>query len=138
MEYRVLAIGLTDDLFSGLQSSLSSNNLCLTPSPTVRDANHLLESQIFHLLIVDLAYLRRYTEYNHYRMPGTAISAAFQVEDIFIDPARHIVRVLGQAVSLRPCEFSLLLFFLQNPNIVLTSEQICEHAWRMKEGYNRG
>lgn len=198
MEYRALTIGLTDDLFSGLQSSLSSNNLCLTPSPTVRDANHLLESQLFHLLIVDLEYLRsirqtdwltgirrisfipaivlsdnpeqdthfmvqigadicvsdkdshsviadlafaqlrRYTEYNHYRMPGTAISAAFQVGDIFIDPARHIVRVRGQTVSLRPREFSLLLLFMQNPNIVLTSEQICEHAWGMEEGYIRG
>lgn len=58
MEYRALTIGLSDELFSSLQSTPSSSNLYLTPSPTARDANHLLESQIFYLLIVDLEYLR--------------------------------------------------------------------------------
>ena len=198
MEYHALSVGLTDELFADIQTVLTSSNTSLTPSLTVRDASRLLNRETFHLLIVDLEYLRsigqagwlagvryttfipvvvlsgtpeqdahpmvqlgadicvsdkhphsvladltlaqlrRYTEYNHYRTPGDIVSAAFHVGDIFIDPARRIVKVLGHPVSLRPREFSLLLFFMQNPDIVLTSEQICEHAWGIEAGYIRG
>lgn len=91
-------------------------------------------------MIADLAYaqLRRYAEYNHYSDPGGAEISSFQVGDIFIDPARRKVEVRGQPVILRPREFSLLLYFMRNPKIVLTSEQICEHAWEMEGSYNRG
>lgn len=198
MKHHALTVGLADDFSSALQSSLSSHNLYLTPALTVRDANHMLERQAFHLLIVDLEYLReilqvdwligirritfipvivlsdnpeqdthsmvqigadicvsgkdshsviadlafaqlrRYTEYNHYCAPGIVASSAFQVGDILIDPARHTVEVRDRTVNLRPREFSLLLFFMQNPNIVLTPEQICEHAWGLNGSYNRG
>lgn len=191
MEYRVLTIGLTDELFSGIQAELTSSNLRLTPSLTVRDAGYMLDQQKLHLLIVDIEYLRsieqadwlngirritfipvivlsdnpeqdtrsmvqlgadicvsgkgscsviadltfaqlrRFTRYNLYHTSNNAGKAAFQVGDIFIDPPRRIVEVRGQPLSLRPREFSLLLYFMQNPNIVLTAEQICEHAWRM-------
>lgn len=85
-------------------------------------------------LIADLAYaqLRRYTEYNHYSdLSGVEVSA-FQIGDIFIDPARQEIAVCGRPVNLRHREFSLLLYFMRNPNIVLTAEQICEHAWGME------
>lgn len=39
------------------------------------------------------------------------------------------MNVCGRSVNLRPREFSLLLYFMRNPNIVLTADQICEHAW---------
>ena len=50
MEYRALTIGLTDELFSGIQAVLASSNLRLTPSWTVRDAGHMLNQQTFQLL----------------------------------------------------------------------------------------
>ena len=84
--------------------------------------------------IANLTYaqLRRYTEYNHYNDPGGAGVSSFQVGDIFIDPARRQVEVHGHLVSLRPREFSLLLYFMRNPRIVLSAEQISEHAWEME------
>lgn len=196
--YQALTIGLTDDLFSSVQTLLISNHLRFTPSLTVQDASRLLIQQIFHLLVVDLEYLRsiqqidwlpsvrrvtfipivvlsdtperdlhalihygvdicisskleptltadiilsqlrRYTEYNHFNNPENAEIASFQAGDIFIDPPRHMVKVRGQPVNLRPREFSLLLYFMRNINIVLTAEQICEHAWGMEGSYNRG
>lgn len=192
MEYRTLAIGLSDELFHALREALIQYKLQFTTSPSLRDANRLLSCQIFHLLIVDIDYLRdvqqidwlngvrrnsfapliilsdtpekdtngmvrlgadmcisgkwpssmiadlayaqlrRYTEYNHFSDSGGAGLSAFQLGDIFIDPARQEVTVCGQPVNLRHREFSLLLYFMQNPNIVLTAEQICEHAWRME------
>ena len=73
------------------------------------------------------AQLRRYTEYNHFHEPE---EAPFQVGDLAIDPARRFAWVRGEQIKLRPREFNLLLYFLQNPNIVLTAEQICAHAWK--------
>lgn len=198
MKYSALTIGLSDELFSSIQTLLASSYLHFTPSLTVQDASRLLIQRVFHLLVVDLEYLRsiqqinwlpsvrrftfapivvlsdtpehnlhplihygadicissrqeplliadiifsqlrRYTEYNHYNNPENAEIASFQAGDIFIDPPRRIVKVCGQPVNLRPREFSLLLYFMRNINVVLTAEQICEHAWGMEGSYNRG
>ena len=198
MEYSVLAVGLSDKLFSNLKKLVVQYKLHFVSSPSIQDANRLVCHQMFHLIIVDLEFLRigqqvawlagirrntfapiivlselpekdtnrmiqvgadicisaqwpcsviadlaysqlrRYTEYNHYNNPGEVETMAFQSGDIFIDPARRVVKVRGQPVSLRPREFSLLLYFMQNPNIVLTAEQICEHAWEMEGSYNQG
>ena len=175
-------------MFSSIKSLLTSYRLYLMPSMTVKDASRLLSQEIFHLLIVDLEYLRsihqvdwldgirritfvplivlsdapeidlhpmvqigvdicapskgpysiiadmalsllrRYTEYNHYNGPGSIEVSAFRVGDIFIDPPRRIVEVRGQKVNLKHREFSLLLYFMRNPNIVLSSEQICDFS----------
>ena len=196
MKYNTLAIGLPDGLFTNLNNA--QYQLHLVASPSINEASWLLHHQIFHLLIVDLEYLRRirqddwlagirrnsfvpiivlsntpeddvnriihlgadmcisgkgscsmiadlayaqlrrYTEYNHYNDPNGVEISSFQVGDIFIDPARRKVEVRGQPIKLRPREFSLLLYFMRNPKIVLTSEQICEHAWEMEGSYNRG
>ena len=85
-----------------------------------------------------LAQLRRYTRYNHYDQPESLNAAPIQVGDLMIDPMRYEVQVRGRAVYLRPREFSLLLYFMRNPGIVLSTEQICEHAWGMEAGYNQG
>ena len=192
MAYNALTIGLPDELFTALQSLTAQHNLMLTASFTVQEAGRLLGQQAFHLLIVDLDYLRsirqiewlinirrisfvpvivlsntpeqdvnsmvqfgadmcisgkhpysmivnlayaqlrRYTEYNHYNDPASAETAPFRVGDIYIDPARREAKVCGQPVSLRHREFSLLLYFMRNPGIVLTAERICENAWGME------
>ena len=81
------------------------------------------------------AQLRRYTEYNHFHDPETA---PFQLGDIGIDPARRLVWVRGQEVTLRPREFNMLLYFMQNPGIVLTAEEISENAWGVVGNYSHG
>ena len=119
----------------------------LTDTPE-EDMSHMIElgmdicvsDKESHSVIADLihALFRRYTEYDHYKDPLHAEVAAFHIGDIFIDPPRHEVVVRGQPVNLRPREFSLLLYLMQNPNIVLSSEKICEQAWGMEEGYDHG
>ena len=92
-----------------------------------------LPPQVIAILIS--AQLRRYTEYNHYHEPETA---PFQIGDLGIDPCRRLVWVCGREVKLRPREFNMLLYFMQNPNIVLTAEEICENAWGVVGNYGRG
>ena len=192
MAYNALTIGLPDELFMALQPLIAQHDLTLTMSFSVQEAERLLGQQAFHLLIVDLDYLRsisqiewlinirrisfvpvivlsdtpeqdvssmvqfgadmcisgkrpysmivnlayaqlrRYTEYNHYNGPVSAGTAPFRVGDIYIDPARQEAKVCGQPVSLRHREFSLLLYFMRNPGIVLSAGQICENAWGME------
>lgn len=95
-------------------------------------ADICIPNQLPHDTIAEIvmAQLRRYLAYNHYDEPGHAEAAPFQVGDITIDPARRQVWVREQLVNLLPREFSLLLYFMRNPNIVLTQEQICEYAWK--------
>lgn len=195
--YQALAIGLSDSLLSDLQSLLQQH-LQLTAAVTLQAASRLLSETVFHLLIVDLEYLRnikqihwlsslrhtsfapvivlsdtpeqditstvdlgadicisnkwphteiaelahaqlrRYTEYNHYSNPEGIEVAAFRLGDIFIDPPRRTVVVRGRSISLRPREFSLLLYFMRNPDIVLNAEQICDQAWGMEGAYGHG
>ena len=84
------------------------------------------------------ALIRRYTAYNHYDQPRGAETIPFQCGDIFIDPLRYGVFVRGEPVSLCRREFSLLLYFMRNPQIVLSAEQICRGAWEMEDGYASG
>lgn len=192
MKYRALTIGLTDELFSGIQAVLASSNLRLTPSLTLRDAGLMLDQQIIHLLIVDLEYLRsigqddwltgirritfipmivlsdnpeqdtspmvelgadicvyskgsclmianiaiaqlrRSTKYSQCHTSADAKNSSFRIGDIFIDLSSRVVEVCGQPVTLRPREFALLLYFMKHPNVVLTADQICKHAWRIE------
>jgi len=84
-----------------------------------------------------LALLRRYTQYSQ-ESDCQGSRRVIQKGDFYIDPLRRIVQVRGCPVELRPREFSLLLYFIRNPGIVLTAGQICEHAWDMEDAYNRG
>lgn len=191
MKYGTLTLGMADELLCHLQTTLAEHSLSFSPVSTVQEASRQLNEKSFHLLIVDLEYLRsightgwlesirhvsfvplvilsdtpeedmsgmvklgadicvsnkkpysivadvafaqfrRYTEYNHHTDPQDTEDAPFQKGDISIDLTRHIVEVRGQTVDLRKREFSLLLYFMQHPNAVLTAEQICENAWGM-------
>ncbi len=82
--------------------------------------------------------IRRYTAYNHYDQPESVEAAPFRVGDIYIDPLRHTVQVRNEPVDLRPREFALLLYLMQNPGIVLSSEQICDRAWGNEGSYGQG
>lgn len=198
MEYSVLTIGLSNELAAVIKNLIPQYNLRFITPSTIQAADRLLNRQPFHLIIIDLEYLRnirqsdwlaeirqnsfapiivlsdfpekdvnsvvrfgadicvsgkwpysviadlayaqlrRYTEYNYVSGSSEMEITAFREGDIYIDPARRKVEVLGKSVSLRPREFSLLLYFMRNPKIVLTAEQICEHAWEMEGSYNRG
>jgi DNA-binding response OmpR family regulator len=58
-----------------------------------------------------------------------ARSAEMDVCGIHIDPATHRVLVDGEEAVLNRKEFSLLFYFLQNRNRILTREQILDALW---------
>ena len=50
-------------------------------------------------------------------------------ETLTVDVNRHEVYCDGKKVDLTRREFDLLLFFLENPERVLTRDQLVEHVW---------
>lgn len=55
--------------------------------------------------------------------------SGINIKDLYVDDMGHQVRVAGKDISLSPTEFSLLLYFLDNRNIVLSREQILTTIW---------
>lgn len=49
--------------------------------------------------------------------------------ELSIDPENRMLEVKGQKVDLTKSEFDLLLFFISNPNRVLSRESLAEHIW---------
>ena len=65
-------------------------------------------------------------------------NGCFVIDEITIDPARHLVSVNGKNINLAPKEYDLLLMFIDHKDIVLTRDQILDMAWNSDfEGYDR-
>jgi two-component system copper resistance phosphate regulon response regulator CusR len=52
-----------------------------------------------------------------------------QVEDLVLDPARHLVTRGGEKIDLTSKEFALLEYLMRNAGRVLTRAMISEHVW---------
>lgn len=66
------------------------------------------------------ALLRRPPIYHH---------KTLKVRDIELDPSAHTVKKDGKEIKLYPREFSLLEFFLRNPNQIFSAEKLVENVW---------
>ena len=49
--------------------------------------------------------------------------------NITVNIDEHTVKKAGETVALTPKEFDVLVFFLQNPDIVLTRERLLSSVW---------
>ena len=65
-------------------------------------------------------------------------SAVLRYADLSLDDERHQVRRGEIPVELSPTEYSLLRFLLQNPERVMSKEQILDHVWRYDFGGDTG
>ena len=52
-----------------------------------------------------------------------------RVGDLSLDPATHFVQRGGQAIELTAKEYSLLEYFMRNPNRLITREMAEDHIW---------
>lgn len=88
--------------------------------------------------IVSTAFslLRRYTIYNHYDRLAPGSMAIYRGELAF-DHLRHHVTLSGEELHLTPKEYKLLHYFLRNPGIVISADQICDSVWGIEYDDNR-
>lgn len=60
------------------------------------------------------------------------------IDEIEIEPARRYVTVSGREAVMAPKEYELLMYFIDNKNIVLSRDKILDAVWGMDyEGYDR-
>lgn len=65
------------------------------------------------------------------RRPKEIESENLQIDDLFLDLSRHIVRRGEKEIYLTKKEFILLAYLLKNKGIVLSRSMIMEHVWDM-------
>lgn len=58
--------------------------------------------------------------------------------DLYIDPKTHLVKVLGQEISLTVKEFDLLWQLARHPRRVFTRDQLLENIWGISEFIDPG
>ncbi|HEY0010706.1 MAG TPA: response regulator transcription factor [Candidatus Paceibacterota bacterium] len=63
------------------------------------------------------------------RRPEHALPSVLAIRDITLDPGKHTVTKGGKEVSLTLKEFSLLEFFMRNPNEAVKRETVLDHVW---------
>ncbi len=63
------------------------------------------------------------------RRQGKATSTVLNHADVRVDLATHRVERAGKRIELKPKEQALLVYFLRNPEKVLSRTRIYEHVW---------
>jgi DNA-binding response OmpR family regulator len=104
--------------------------LMLTARDTVEDRVHGLDSGADDYLVKPFALeeLRARLRALLRRESGDK-SGELHMGDLVLDPAAHTVERSGQPVDLTAKEFSLLEYFMRNPNRVITREMAESHIW---------
>lgn len=63
------------------------------------------------------------------RRPETVVPTVLQVGDIELDTGARLVRRAGEPIKLTLKEFSLLEYFMRNPDRVINREELLNHLW---------
>lgn len=69
------------------------------------------------------ALLRRHKE------PQIVVDPSFNIQDLYIYPERHEVRIGENVIDLTKKEFDLLLFLVKNKNRVLKRDEVMKKVW---------
>ena len=72
------------------------------------------------------------------RTENNGIRECYQLGGLYLEPARHLVRVNGREVTLTLKEFDLLCMLFRNRGVVLTRDKILNEVWGYAfDGENR-
>ncbi len=63
------------------------------------------------------------------RRPPVVTPSKLSIGDLVLDPVSHEVSLAGKRLELKPKEFTLLEFFMRNPNQVFSTGDILNRVW---------
>ena len=63
------------------------------------------------------------------RRPRQALPTDLTAGDLHLNSAQKLITCRGRQLDLTAKEFVLLQYFMRNPNLVLSKEQILQHVW---------
>ena len=88
------------------------------------------------VLSAAFSLLRRYLFYDHYDETWPMDTVIYR-GGIAFDHLRHRVTLDGEEIHFTPKEYKLLHYFVRNPGIVISPEQICDRVWGVEFDGNR-
>lgn len=104
--------------------------LMLTARGSVDDRVHGLDAGADDYLVKPFAFAELLARIRALmRRPSLSVDTIISFKDMELDTVRHEVRRRGERIELSGREFSILEYFMRNPNQVLTRTQIAEHIW---------
>ncbi len=104
--------------------------IMLTARGAVDDRVHGLDAGADDYLVKPFAFAELLARIRALlRRPALSVETVISFKDIELDTVRHEVRRKGEIVELSGREFSILEYFMRNPDQVLTRTQIAEHIW---------
>ncbi len=63
------------------------------------------------------------------RRPAASLPTVLEYESVILDPQTFVVERAGKQVELTSKEFALLSYFLRNPELVVTKENLISQVW---------
>lgn len=75
------------------------------------------------------AVLRRIENVEPEQKPVQSTSKVLRSGNIVLDVSRHEVRIAGDLMDFTPKEFDLLQYFMENPEHVLSRDQLLDRVW---------
>ncbi len=104
--------------------------LMLTARDTVEDRVEGLDSGADDYLVKPFALVELRARLRALlRRDSPERASVLKILDLTLDPATHRVERAGQEIELTTKEYSLLEYFLRNPNRVITREMAETHIW---------
>ena len=101
-------------------------------------ADQCVSADVAYKTVLSAAFslLRRYLFYDHYDEVWPLDTVIYR-KGIVFDHLRHRVTLDGEEVHFTPKEYKLLHYFVRNPGIVISPEQICDRIWGVEFDGNR-
>ena len=115
------------------EEGIAAPVLFLTARDTVEDRVHGLDLGASDYLVKPFSMEELLARVRALLRQGSgASSSVLTVGDLRMDLAAHTVSRGGRPIVLSAREFSLLAYFMHNPNIVLSREKIEDHVWNFE------
>lgn len=112
------------------QQHVNTPILMLTARDTVDDRVEGLDSGADDYLVKPFALIELRARLRALlRRDSPERSSVLKILDLTLDPATHRVERGGQEIELTTKEYSLLEYFMRNPNRVITREMAETHIW---------
>lgn len=136
-EYDIILLDIMLPRMSGLvvlgelrRSGNKTPVIMLTARGAIDDRVHGLDAGADDYLVKPFAFAELLARIRALmRRPALSIDAVISFKDIELDTVRHEVRRNGEHIELSGREFSILEYFMRNPDQILTRTQIAGHIW---------
>jgi DNA-binding response OmpR family regulator len=109
---------------------INTPTIMLTAKDTVEDRVQGLDNGADDYLIKPFAFQELRARLRALlRRDASDKSGTLTIADLVLDPAAHTVERSGQHIDLTAKEFSLLEYFMRNPNRLITRQMAETHIW---------